>query len=177
MERRVLLGRIGAPWGVHGWLKVESYTDPPGALLKYPHWQLAGAGSVKDSGAGAAGPVVRLLEGRPFGGKRNLLVRLHGLDSPEVARQYSTLEIWVPRAELPPAAPNEYYWVDLIGLDVVTLDGVALGKVSHFVELPANPVLVVKQGGKEHWVPMAPAHVKRVDLAARRVEVDWEPLV
>lgn len=162
---------------MHGWLKVESYTDPPSALLDYPSWQLAGPGTVDDSGAGPQGPVVRLIEGRPHGGKRTLLVRLAGIDSPEAARQYATLEIWVPRAALPDVGTKEYYWVDLIGLDVVTLSGEPLGTVSHFVELPANPVLVVRQGGKEHWVPMAPAHVRRVDLAARRVEVDWDPLV
>ena len=171
------LGRIGAPYGVQGWLKVESYTDPPSALLDYPRWQLAGAGTVADSGVAPQGPVVRLLEGRVHGGKRSLVVRLEGIDSPEAARQYATLEIWVPRTALPAPGANEFYWVDLIGLDVVTLTGVALGKVSHYVELPANPVLVVRQGGTEHWVPMAPAHVKRVDLAQGRVEVDWDPLV
>ena len=163
---------------MHGWLKVESYTDPPTALLDYPAWQLARAESGSEAGgATPQGPLMRLLGGRPHGGKRSLLVRLEGIDSPEVAKAYATMEIWVPRAALPPPGPGEYYWVDLIGLDVTNLDGVSLGKVSHFVELPANPVLVVKQGAKEHWVPMAPAHVKHVDLAARRVEVDWDPMV
>ncbi len=104
-------------------------------------------------------------------------MRLEGVDSPEVARQYTTLEIWVPRSAMPSVAPGEYYWVDLIGLPVVTLEGQALGQVSHFVDLPANPVVVVKQGAKEHWIPMAPDHVKRVDVAAGLIEVDWEPLV
>jgi 16S rRNA processing protein RimM len=154
---------------VQGWLKVESYTDPPEALLDYPVWDLALAGS------GSPSRSVRVLGGRPHGGKRILLVRLEGIDSPEAAKPYATLEVRVPRSALPPAGPGEYYWVDLLGMEAVTLDGVSLGRVSHFVELPANPVVVVRQGAKEHWVPMAPAHVRRVDLAARRVELDWDP--
>lgn len=154
---------------MQGWLKVESYTDPPEALLDYPVWDLAPAG------AGAPTCSVKVLGGRPHGGKRTVLVRLEGIDSPEAARPYATLEVRVPRSALPPVGPGEYYWVDLLGMEAVTLDGVSLGRVSHFVELPANPVVVVRQGAREHWVPMAPAHVRRVDLAARRVEMDWDP--
>ena len=167
-----MLGRLGAPWGVHGWLKVESYTDPPEVLLDYPVWRLAPASADAPSGRTA-----RVLAGRPYGGRKGLLVQLEGLVNPEQARELATQNIWVARAELPPPAANEYYWVDLIGLAVRTLEGVALGRVSHFVELPANPVLVVRDGDKEHWVPMAPAHVKRVDLGEGVVEVDWDPSV
>ena len=166
---RVVLGRLGAPWGVQGWLKVESYTDPPDAILDYPVWELAAPGG------GAPVREVHVLGGRPHGGKRTVLVRLEGIDSPEAAKPYATLEVLVLRSALPPAGPNEYYWVDLLGMEAVTLDGVLLGRVSHFVELPANPVVVVRQGAKEHWVPMAPAHIRRVDLASRRIEMDWDP--
>ncbi len=165
----VVLGRLGAPWGVQGWLKVESYTDPPEAILDYPVWSLSVAGEFAPSRD------VQVLGGRPHGGKRTVLVRLAGIDSPEAARGYGTLEVLVPRAALPPAGPNEYYWVDLLGMEAVTLDGVVLGRVSHFVELPANPVVVVRHGAKEHWVPMAPEHIRRVDHAARRIEMDWDP--
>ena len=95
----MVLGRLGAPWGVQGWLKVESYTDPPDAILDYPVWELAAPGG------GAPVREVHVLGGRPHGGKRTVLVRLEGIDSPEAAKPYATLEVLVLRSALPPAGP------------------------------------------------------------------------
>jgi 16S rRNA processing protein RimM len=79
----------------------------------------------------------------------------------------------VPRSELPQRDERDFYRADLIGCDVVNLAGAALGRVQHFVESPAQVVMVVR-GEREHWVPAVPRHLRRVDLAARRVVVDWD---
>ena len=80
----------------------------------------------------------------------------------------------VERASLPPTGEREYYRADLIGFGVRNLEGVSLGRVSHFVDAPRGAVMVTKEAdGREHWVLAAPPHLQRVDLAARMIEVDW----
>jgi 16S rRNA processing protein RimM len=165
--RMVVLGRFGAPWGVQGWIKVQSYTDPPDGLLGYGTWCVARHGGGWDE--------VRVREGRPHGNDL-LVVALEGIHSPEEARAYTSREIAAARTDLPALAPGEFYWDDLVGCRVVTVGGVELGTVTHFHEFPANPVMAVKGAGRnEHWVPLVPRHLKEVDLAARRVVVDWDP--
>ncbi len=166
-ERMVVLGRLGAPWGVKGGLKVESYTDPPTGLLNYPVWYV---------GSAARGwETMKVKAGRAHGGRSTLVVELDGVDSPERARLFTEREIAQPRSAMPEPATGEYYWEDLMGCQVFLLDGRALGVVSHFLEFPANPVMVVKEGAKEHWLPLVAPHLKQVDLSERRVVVDWEP--
>ena len=166
-DRMIVLGRLGAAWGVKGWIKVESYTDPPESLLDYPVWNVA-----RNDGSWEQ---VRVREGRVHGGGRTLVVGVEGVGNPEDARRYANREIAMPRSALPVPAAGEYYWEDLLGCRAANLDGVELGEVVHFLEFPANPVMVIKDGARERWVPLVPLHLKRVDLDARRVVVDWDP--
>ncbi|KAG1519213.1 hypothetical protein G6F51_014779 [Rhizopus arrhizus] len=84
-------------------------------------------------------------------------------------------EVYVARSALPPPKPDEYYWVDLEGLDVKTTEGVALGQVSHLFSTGANDVVVVR-GDRERMIPFVqPDFVKSVDFAANLVVVDWDP--
>ena len=166
-ERMIVLGRLGSSWGVKGWIKVESYTDPPVGLLNYPVWNVA-----RNDGSWEQ---VRVREGRVHGGGRTLVVAVEGVGNPEDARRYANREVAMPRSALPEPAAGEYYWEDLLGCRAATLDGVELGEVAYFLEFPANPVMVIKDGARERWVPLAPLHLKRVDLDARRVVVDWDP--
>jgi 16S rRNA processing protein RimM len=159
----VTLGRIAGPFGVKGWVKVKSYTEPEEGILGYRAWQV----SLPRGGA----RVLRPLEGRRHG--RMVVARLEGVEDRDAAAALAGHEVSVPRSELPPAGERQYYWADLVGLDVVTLQGEPLGRVDHFVETPGNPVMVVT-GERERWLPLVPRHLKSVDLAARRVVVDWD---
>ena len=163
----VVLGRLAAPWGVKGWIKVDSYTDPPQSILAYRRWHVARSQGGWD--------VVRVLGGRRHGTRHAVLVQIEGVASPEAARAWVQRDVALPRAELPVAAPGEYYWDDLLGCSVATLEGVELGVASHFHDFPASPVLAVRDGTRERWVPLVPRHLKSVDLAARRIVVDWDP--
>jgi 16S rRNA processing protein RimM len=158
------LGRINAPFGVKGWLHVESHTDPPETLLGYPEWALRLASGERLT--------KRLAEGRRHG--EGLVAHLEGVDDRGEAATLTGAVIEVERAALPALAEHEYYRADLVGLRVRNLEGAALGTVSHFVEAPAGVVMVTREeSGHEHWVPAAPPHLQRVDLAAGEILVDW----
>lgn len=160
----VTLGRVASPFGVKGWVKVKSYTEPLEGILRYPEWHIEAPGADRR--------VMRLVEGRRHG--EMVVARLAGVDDREAAAALLHCEVRVPRAALPEPGPGQYYWADLVGLEVVTLEGVGLGRVDHFVETPANPIMVVL-GERERWLPLVPQHLKRVDLAAGQVVVDWDP--
>ena len=167
-ERMVVLGRLRAPWGIKGSVKVESYTDPPAALLDYPVWHVATSDGAWEE--------VKIRTGRPHGGRSLLVVEIAGIDSPEAARRFTERDVAQPRSALPATAPGEYDWEDLRGCRVTTLEGLELGEVAHFLEFPANPVMVVRGADKqEHWLPLVRGLLKDVDLEARRFKVDWSP--
>ena len=96
-----------------------------------------------------------------------------GVEDRDQAAALTGAQICVPRVELPQRDDKDFYRADLIGCEVVNLAGVALGVVQHFVETPAQALMVVR-GEREYWVPAVPQHLRRVDLQARRVVVDWD---
>jgi 16S rRNA processing protein RimM len=153
------LGRIGAPYGIKGWVHVQSFTNPPEKLLKYRSW------SLRDS-------TVTVVEGRVQG--NGLVARLEGIEDRDKAALLQGSMISVARSLLPKLRKREFYQADLVGLSVTNLEGVALGEVSHFVETPGGDVMIVRAGaGQEHWVPATKEHLSKVDLAAGQVVVDW----
>jgi len=160
--RAVVLGRVGAPHGVRGWVKVSSFTDPAAGIAGYAQWTLVLAGQSRQ---------VRVLDSKRAG--QNLAVRLEGIDTMDAARLLNGAEIQVDRAELPEPGPREHYLHDLQGLEVVNREGIALGRVDGFLEMPAHPVMVLRDGKVERLVPVVPERLVAVDLAAGRVTVDW----
>jgi len=158
------LGRLGAPYGVKGWMHVESYTDPPVRLLEYRQWALRVAGGARE--------LYRVAAGRSHG--TGLVAQLEGIADRAGAAALRGAAVEVERASLPPLGEREYYRADLTGFRVRNLEGVDLGTVSHFVEAPAGAVLVAKEpGGREHWVLAAPKHLRAVNIEAREILVDW----
>lgn len=111
-------------------------------------------------------------EGRRQG--KGLAVRIDGIADRNGAEALGRPELWVERRELPALRSGEYYRADLIGFEVVNLAGQALGRVDHFLDLPANAVMVVK-GDRDHWVPVGGQQVFRVDAGGRCITVDWDP--
>jgi 16S rRNA processing protein RimM len=99
-------------------------------------------------------------------------VKLEGCDDRDAAARLRGREVAVPRSELPANAEGEYYWSELIGLNVVSRDGAALGRVTGLLETGANPVLVVG-GDRERLIPFVEAVVVKVDVAGGRLTVDW----
>jgi len=164
-ERRILLGRIVGLFGVAGWVKVESYTEPRTRIFNYRPWLLKHAGSeVEVTGA----------SGRSHG--KGLVAALPDVGDRDAAAALIGAEIWIPRSALPRPKRGEYYWADLEGLEVITIDGVALGRISHLFSTGANDVLVVRDGARERMIPFVlKQFVKEVDLGSGRITVDWDP--
>ena len=153
------LGRIGAPYGIKGWVHVQSFTNPPEKLLRYRSW------SLKDS-------TFKVVEGRLQG--NGVVARLEGIEDRDKAALLQGSIISVARSVLPKLRKREFYQADLIGLNVSNVEGVALGIVAHFVETPGGSVMVVKAtAGSEHWVPATRDHLRKVELDAGHVVVDW----
>lgn len=155
------MGRIAAPFGVLGWVKVQPFSEEIDGLLDFPVWHL---------GRGAQWREVKVLEAHVQG--KILVARLPGCNDRDAAAALKGLEVAVPREALPQAAENEYYWSDLIGMDVENAQGVALGKVADMMGTGANDVLVV-EGERERLIPFVRQVVLEVDLNARRLRVDW----
>jgi 16S rRNA processing protein RimM len=158
----VELGRIGSPYGVLGWMHVQSFTEPLEGVLGYPVWALRlGAGSPTS---------YRLVAGRVQG--RGVVARLEGVGDRDAAAMLRGAMIEVRRSELPPPRRREYYRADLLGFAVRNQEGVELGRLDHFVEGAASTMMVVV-GADEYWIPAVPQYLRKVDLEGRSLSVDW----
>jgi 16S rRNA processing protein RimM len=160
----VVLGRVGAPFGVQGWVKVTSYTDPAMGIANYSRWTLVQGDRTRD---------VQVLDAKRAG--HGVAVQLEGVGSREAAQALNGAEVQVDRSELPETGPKEHYLHDLVGLDAHNRDGVALGRVDGILDMPAHPVLVLRDGKVERLVPLVRERLIAVDLESGRVTLDWHP--
>ncbi len=158
------MGRIGAPHGVKGWVKIVPFAGSPGALAGGGRWWLGGSGDWTE---------VEVAETEVQGAR--LVARVAGCTDRDAAGRLRGREIAVPRERLPDAGPGEYYWADLIGLEVVTAKGEPLGTVTGLFSTGPHDVLRVGAGKAERLLPFVATVVRKVDVAARRIEVDWGP--
>ena len=164
-ERRILLGRIVGAFGIRGQIKIESWTEPREAIFRYQPWILREPSGRERTFTGA--------RGRESG--KHLVAEFPDVDDRNLVEAMRGTEIFVPRSALPPPRPGEFYWVDLEGFRVVTVEGIALGNVSHLFSTGANDVLAVR-GDRERLVPFVePDFVKSVDFEAGLITVDWDP--
>ncbi len=163
-NRHVCVGRIAGVYGVKGWARVESFTDPPENIFKYKPWRLQGKSEVQ---------TLPVAEGRRHG--KGLVVRLETVGDRDAAAALSGMDILVERAQLPEAANGQYYWTDLEGLKVVTTDGVSLGTVNSVIPTGANDVLVVC-GDSRRLIPFIVGDtVQSVDFETGTITVAWDP--
>jgi 16S rRNA processing protein RimM len=158
----VILGRIGAPHGIRGWLRVQSFAEPPEGLFQRQPWRLKFTDGrmerfqvLEASGAGTAWRVA-----------------LEGIEDRTAAQRLTGCLVEVERGDLPALGVREHYRDDLVGFEVVNREGVRLGRIRGFVDAPASPVMVVV-GECERWLPASPPHLLRVRADVREIDVDW----
>jgi 16S rRNA processing protein RimM len=164
-DRYIVLGRVSGVYGVKGWLKIYSETDPVQNIVRYKPWFIE-----KDKQWSVYVP----LQGRKHG--KGVVAQLEGCDDRDVAATFKGCKIAIRREQLPRIAGlDEYYWTDLEGLKVKNLDGIELGIVSHLFETGSNDVVVVK-GDRERLVPYIKDQViLKIDLDDGIMVVDWDP--
>ena len=165
----VVLGKIVGAYGLRGAVKVHPFADDPAAWAKLSHWWVG-----KEGDAPTTWQQTRLVRCKDHGGV--LVAELECMPDRNASETARGLLVGVPRELLPPAAKDEYYWADLIGLSVLNTKDQPLGSVLGLIETSANDVLRVVDGeGVERLLPFVAAVVLDVDLSARCIRVEWEP--
>ncbi|HVB28693.1 MAG TPA: ribosome maturation factor RimM [Terriglobia bacterium] len=163
-SRRIVIGRIAGHFGVKGWVKLQSWTEPRDKIVEYRPWLLELGDQWREW---------QVAEGRIHG--KGVIARLQGVDNREQAAALIGANIAGRREQLAATKPGEYYWADLVGVQVRLADGRILGTVKTLLATGANDVLVV-QGAREYLIPFIRGQViKQVDLDARVICVDWDP--
>ncbi len=158
----IVMGRVSAPFGVKGWVRVQPFTEQTDSLFCYPQWWLGEAGGWRR----------RAVEEKAVHGSA-LVVRFAGIADRDQAASLKGQDVAVRRDQLPTLDAGEYYWADLVGLEVENTKGQSLGRVERVFESGADPVLVVT-GERERLLPFVDAVIKRVDLDAEKLLVEWE---
>jgi 16S rRNA processing protein RimM len=159
------MGRISAPFGIKGWIRVQTYTRAISGLTNYPVWWISGANGWRE---------VKVEQSQAQG--VDVVAKLTGIDDRDVAASLKGQQVAISRGDFPPAAKGEFYWADLIGLGVKNTEGLDFGIVTSMMETGANDVMVVQQSavdGEERLIPFIADVVKRVDIAASLIEVEW----
>lgn len=171
MEKEIILGKIGAVYGIKGWLKIHSYTEEPEAIFDYSPWVLNLGGNKQN---------VEVSEWRRH--NNGLIAKFSDINDRNDAQLRTGAEIIVADEQLPELPEGEFYWRDLIGMDVVNEQGYNFGKVTDMMETGSNDVLVVKAnrndafGKKERLIPYLEDQViKSVSLDNKQIDVDWDP--
>ncbi|MCP5420788.1 MAG: ribosome maturation factor RimM [Gammaproteobacteria bacterium] len=163
-SRWIVLGEITGVFGIQGWVRVFSHTQERNGILEYDPLYLAD---------GEEWLPMTIVEAQIHG--KGLIAKLSGCTDRDAAAKLVGRALAVRREQLPPTGPGEYYWTDLIGLQVVTQEGVSLGSVDHLFATGANDVLVVK-GERERLLPFLKSEViKAIDLDRGTIQVDWDP--
>ncbi|MFZ4478626.1 MAG: ribosome maturation factor RimM [Rhodoferax sp.] len=168
------VGRVKDAWGIKGWFRVLPYSADPEALFSSKRWFLLPSekGAKTFSGVGR----LAIIEAKMHSGM--VVASAREVDDRDTAESLRGARIFVSRSSFPTAEKDEYYWVDLIGLDVINREGVALGTVRELHSTGAQTVLVMdcEQDGKriERMIPFVSVYVDDVDLPGRRILVDWQ---
>lgn len=167
-EDIVVVGRLGSPYGVQGWLRLQSFTVPPENLLDYQPWFVQ---------APRGGVWSELVKPRCRPHKKGFVVQLEGITNRDMAAVVTGSLVGVQRSALPDQdAEGEHYWRDLVGCRVMNESGAELGEVDHLLETGAHDVLVLGDGEAEQvLIPYASEYVLTVDVDNRVITVAWDP--
>ena len=169
------VGRIGEAWGLKGAFRVLAYADPPEALLAAPRWHLRPPEDARRPAAAPALPAALEIASVRASGE-GLVASSPAVPDRTAAEALRGARIFVARSQFPKTGADEFYWADLIGLEVVNRDEVSLGSVVGLIDTGPHSVLRVQPApadADEVLIPFVAAYVDRVDVAARRVVVDW----
>lgn len=168
-NQQIIIGRVSTVYGIKGWIKIHSHTDPKENIFQYTPWYIRKEGQWQ---------LVDVDDSKING--KHLVIHFSGCDDREMARQYAGCEIATLKERLPQLDEGEYYWRDLLGLNVLTVEGLHLGKVEKLLETGANDVFVVRASkesidDRERLIPYLPEQVIcSINLTDKQIIVDWD---
>ena len=180
----VEVGRILDAWGVKGWLKILPHSTDPEALFSAKSWFLQAPDAKFRPGFNAFTGTVTIAVDEAKTHSDSVVAKIDGLDDRNDAEALRGCRIFLPRSAFPVATKDEYYWVDLIGLNVVNREGVGLGCVRDLMATGPNSVLCVEYQAtgedgssklEERMIPFVSAYVDSVDISGKLITVDWQP--
>ena len=180
----VEVGRILDAWGVKGWLKILPHSTEPEALFSAKSWFLQAPDAKFRPGFNAFTGTVTVAVDEAKNHSDSVVAKIESLDDRDDAEALRGCRIFLPRSDFPKASKDEYYWVDLIGLNVLNREGVPLGTVRDLMATGPNSVLCVEylatqEDGStkadERMIPFVSAYVDAVDIAGKLITVDWQP--
>jgi 16S rRNA processing protein RimM len=180
----VEVGRVLDAWGVKGWLKILPHSTEPEALFAAKSWFLQAPDAKFRPGFNAFTGTVTVAVDEAKTHSDSVVAKFDGLDDRSDAEALRGCRIFLPRSAFPKASKDEYYWVDLIGLNVVNREGIALGLVRDLMATGPNSVLCVEYQAmqedgttkdEERMIPFVSAYVDSVDIAGKLITVDWQP--
>ncbi|MDR0217482.1 MAG: ribosome maturation factor RimM [Enterobacteriaceae bacterium] len=167
----IVLGKLGSTYGIRGWLRVFSSTEQAEDIFEYQPWFIQRAGQWQH---------VELEAWKHH--NQDMIVKIKDIDDRDAANLLTNCEIIVDSSKLPALEADDYYWKDLMGCQVINTAGYNLGTIHDMMETGSNDVMVIKAnlkdafGIKERLVPFLDGQViKKVDLATKTIEVDWDP--
>lgn len=170
-EENILVGKIGASYGIKGWFKINTYTDVPEGIFDYSPWRVTLNGNDH---------IVKVAEWRRH--NKGLIAKFDGVETRDDAEAWLHGEIFVSADQLPELSEDEFYWRDLKGMSVKTDKGYDLGKVSDLMETGSNDVLVVDAnptdafGKTERLIPyLQESVILSVSKEDNTITVDWDP--
>lgn len=178
------VGRILDAWGVKGWVKILPHSTDPEALFSAKSWFLQAPEAKFRPGFSLFSGTVSISVEEAKNHSGSVVAKFSGLDDRNAAEALRGVRIFLPRSSFPAASKDEYYWVDLIGLNVVNREGVALGCVRDLMTTGPHSVLCVEYTSlqedgtsttAERMIPFVSAYVDAVDISGKRITVDWQP--
>ena len=174
-EDAIEVGRLGEAWGVKGWFKVLAHSNAPQALYSSKRWYLMPADRGTKGFEGNR--LLRITEVKDHAG--GIVASAQTIQDRSAAELLRGARVFIPRSSFPSTEPDEYYWVDLIGLDVVNREGQSLGRVKELLSTAAQAVLVLDfdHAGElgERMIPFVAAYIDHVDRVGKKILVDWQP--
>lgn len=179
----VELGRIQDAWGIKGWVRIQPHSADTDALFASQDWFLQPPEARFARGFSAFSGCVSVRVAELKAHADGLVARLDGVADRNAAESLKGCRISLPRSAFPETPEGEYYWVDLIGLDVVNREGVNLGVVRDLMATGPTSVLVLEypvvedgvEKSAERMIPFVSAYIDEVDRQARRIVADWQP--
>ena len=179
------VGRVLDAWGVKGWLKILPHSSAPEALFSAGTWFLQPPEAKFRPGFNAFTGTVSVSIDEAKTHSDSVVAKLKGMDDRTPAEALRGARIFLPRSSFPAASADEYYWVDLIGLNVVNREGVGLGCVRDLMATGPQSVLCVEyvvpaEGdaapvAAERMIPFVSVYIDKVDIAGKLITVDWQP--